>query len=256
MITELSLTGEEDTSLVIVEHQEWFERPHPKAETSVQIDKNETEATDEFGNSHCSLEKECISKKKLAEENNKKETVPMELSSSLPVVVADCANTVFAAVSESTDYIEVGEDAISYMESETAFELQTSPAAVSKGGEVIPEAAIDLLSQEFKPVLTTPQESAEDNRSHVEEELITATVFAPFFGEQGARPTGSEEPVSRRTIMPSKHKKVAEEVNEEALEALSKDFEPVPESIVGDLTEVSTLTNLWRRVCDNQKPQS
>lgn len=239
MITESSLTGDEDTSLVIVEHQQGFECPHLEAETSAQKNKTESEATDEFGISCCSLEEECIIKKKLAEENKRKETVPMEWPSCLPIVT-DCANTLFSAVSGSTDYTEVGEDAISYVESETAPELQTSAAAVNEGDKVIPEAAIDKLSQEFKPIYTTPQESAEDNRSHVEEKLITRAVFAPLSGEQGTRPTGPEEPVSRRTIMPFKDKTFAEEVNEEVLEALLKDFELVPESIVEDITEVST----------------
>lgn len=230
MITESSATGEGDTSLVIIEHQKEIEYPHSRTETSAQMDKT-SGTPDEFGISHWSLEEERIREKEDAEENKRKESVPMKLSSGLPIVVADCAETAFTALSESTDYTEIGEDAISYVESTTAVQSQTSPA------EDIPEAAIDLLSQEFKPILTSPRQPAADNCSRVEEELVTATVFAPLFGQQGSIPTGPEEPVEA-TLIPSKDKKVTTKEIQEAMEALSKEFEP--ESVARDITEVYT----------------
>lgn len=211
MVTESILTGEGDAGFVVVEQQQETRGPRPKAETSARMNKTEREAADEFGVGRCRPQEECMSKKKLAEEEKRKETEPMKLFSSLPIVVTDCANTVLAAVSEST---EVGEDAVS------ALELQASAAAVDKGDE----ATTDLLSPEFQPVLTTQQESAED-------EPTTAT---PLFGEQGARSTGPEEPVLRRTI----NKEFAEDLNEEPIEALSKDL--VPESFAGCIAEVSS----------------
>lgn len=229
MIMESS--GEEDISMVIIEHQEEFEYPHPKAETSPQMDRK-SEATDTFGISHCSVEEGCIREKEATEENNSKETVPMELSSSLPIVMADCVKVVFAAVPEPTNYAEAGEDAISYMESESRVELQPSPAVVNEVEEVIPEAAIDLHSLVLEPIPTTPQQPAADNVSSVEEELITATVFAPLFGEQEARPTVPEEPVEA-TIISSEDEEVKGSMRQPKTEMLAS----IPETAEDEDTE-------------------
>ncbi|XP_030589454.1 breast carcinoma-amplified sequence 1 isoform X1 [Archocentrus centrarchus] len=82
-----------------------------------------------------------------------------------------------------TEYnAEVEEGMITEMEPETL--------------EEIPEAAIDLLAQEFEPRATDPQEPELDNNSIVKEEEIIATVFVPLSGERGESLSPSDEPVS------------------------------------------------------------
>lgn len=165
-------SGEEDTSLVIIEHLEETVHLHPKAETSEQMDKK-SEDTEKIEFIKSSPKEDCVK-----EENSGKANVPWHFSSSLFLVVVDYINGIFSGVPESTDYIELAEDAASYVGSESA-ELQPSPIVVNEGDDMIPEPATDLLSQDLDPISSTSQPS---------EEATAATAFEPFFGEPGLRP--------------------------------------------------------------------
>ncbi|XP_050927355.1 breast carcinoma-amplified sequence 1 isoform X1 [Lates calcarifer] len=341
------------------------------------------EVTDNFEMSHCNPEEESINgpeDKILVEENKSEETVPLEVSSSLPKVVADCIEAVFAAVSESTDYTaintsepqpepqpgvdevitedngegagdmsadvvliettepehnvvtpEAGEengvppldeesvttvmetiseaaheetdptpanhntsveeppglleteivimegsaheevtsdDAVvvgdvpemsdqdklspaTDKEPETADKSEPSPVIISED-DVIAEAAIDVLSQEFEPNATTPQEPAADNGSPVEEEVITVTVFVPLSEEQEISLTIPEDPVEE-TVIPFKDQ-TAEEMNEEAIEALSNELETVPVSLEEATTIQESSTEEVIKVVISEEP--
>ncbi len=123
------------------------------------------------------------------------------------------------------DNAEVSEDVIADMEPETAEEAEPSPVIVKDDAEVILEAAIDVLSQEFELSAIT-QDSAVCDDIPLEEEVIAATTFVPLSRERGASLTIPEEPSET----------VAEEMNEEATEALTNELEAVPESVEEDTT--------------------
>ncbi|GAA6216689.1 breast carcinoma-amplified sequence 1 isoform X1 [Lates japonicus] len=137
-------------------------------------------------------------------------------------------------------------------EPETADKSEPSPAIISEDDEVIAEAAIDVLSQEFEPNATTPQEPAADNGSPVEEEVITVTVFVPLSGEQEISLTIPEDPVEE-TIIPFKDQ-TAEEMNEEAIEALSNEIETVPESLEEATTIQVSSTEEVDEVAISEEP--
>ncbi|TKS76633.1 hypothetical protein D9C73_010722 [Collichthys lucidus] len=122
-----------------------------------------------------------------------------------------CIPEVIATGETST----VGEDVIVH---EGTVE-EANPGIVKDKTEMILEAAIDVLSLEFSAI--TPQDPATDIDLHLEEEVIVATYFMPL--SEGLDPglTISEEPT-------------AEELNEEAMEALSDEFEAVPGSVEDD----------------------
>ncbi|KAG7233627.1 hypothetical protein INR49_006777 [Caranx melampygus] len=124
---------------------------------------------------------------------------------------------------------ETGEDVTSDERPETAEKSDATPAIVIEGDEVIPEAAINMLSQEFELAASIPEEPAPDGGSPLVEEVIAATVFVPLSGEQEISFTIPEEP--EETTTDTKDETVAEEMNEEAIEALSEEFETVPESV-------------------------
>ncbi|KAG7221638.1 hypothetical protein INR49_006780 [Caranx melampygus] len=127
---------------------------------------------------------------------------------------------------------ETGEDVTSDEKPETAEKSDATPAIVIEGDEVIPEAAINMLSQEFELAASIPEEPAPDGGSPLVEEVIAATVFVPLSGEQEISFTIPEEP--EETTTDTKDETVAEEMNEEAIEALSKEFETVPGSAEDD----------------------
>lgn len=62
--------------------------------------------------------------------------------------------------------------------------------------EEIPEAAIDVLAQDFEPRATNPQEPSVDNSSIVKEEEIVATVFVSLCGGREESVSPSDEPVA------------------------------------------------------------
>ena len=124
---------------------------------------------------------------------------------------------------------EISEESTSDVGQETVDESESCPPVVPEDDEVIPEAAIDVLAQDFAFTVTSPQEPEVDHENLVEEEVITATVFMPLSAEQGVSLTVPEEPVDE-TSVPPKDETVAEQLKEEAIEALSNLLEAVPES--------------------------
>ncbi|KAM7405238.1 hypothetical protein PAMP_012514 [Pampus punctatissimus] len=133
------------------------------------------------------------------------------------------------------------EDVIATVPPETDEQSQVSYANVKEHTEVIPEAAIDALSQELESRAVTSPESAADDASPVEEEVLSATVFVPLSAEQQASFTIPEEPVEE-TIVPSKDEIDAEEMKDEAIQALSNEFEAAQQIVTKDTTvkELST----------------
>ncbi|XP_044066613.1 breast carcinoma-amplified sequence 1 isoform X1 [Siniperca chuatsi] len=140
---------------------------------------------------------------------------------------------------------EIGEDVIADVGPETVEEAEPSPVIVKDDTEVIPEAAIDALSQEFELCAITPQEPAVDNGIPLEEEVIVATTYVPLSGEQEAS-----------LIIPADQiETVAEEMTEEAIEALSNEFEAVPESVEEDTTvQESSIGGEVNRVASSEEP--
>lgn len=85
-----------------VEVTDNFEVNHIKNCDPEEESVNETEP-EAAAESESTPNKDVIEGETVAEENNAEETVPLEISSSLPKVVADCIEVVFADVSEDTE---------------------------------------------------------------------------------------------------------------------------------------------------------
>lgn len=101
---------------------------------------------------------------------------------------------------------EVCEGMTADEEPETVEEAETRPVIVKEDAEMIPEAAIDALSQ-YLELPEAPQQPAVDSGSLFEEEVIAATTFVPLSGERQAEvsiPGGQIE-------------SAAKEMNEEAV---------------------------------------
>ncbi|XP_071398005.1 fap1 adhesin-like [Centroberyx affinis] len=165
--------------------------------------------------------------------------------------------------------VEVAEEVIADEGPEAANE----PAEVCAEGEGVPEeemtnevmleAVIEALSQEFEPNPVTPEEPAEDNASPLEEEAVTATVLVPLSGEHECSLTLPDEP-AEESVIPPQDETIAEEMMEAVIQALSDDFDAVPESIDEDpsikeapagaeVTEVSTPEEPAEEVIPNKE---
>ncbi|XP_071333429.1 breast carcinoma-amplified sequence 1 isoform X1 [Trachinotus anak] len=112
-------------------------------------------------------------------------------------------------VTATDETAEIGEDVISDVGPETGEESEPSSAVISEGDEVIPEAVINVLSEEFELIATIPEDPAADNDNPLEEEVIAATVFVPLCGEQEVSLTIPEEPIEE-TIIQTKDEAVVE----------------------------------------------
>ncbi|XP_051281182.1 breast carcinoma-amplified sequence 1 isoform X3 [Dicentrarchus labrax] len=126
---------------------------------------------------------------------------------------------------------EVSEDVRADVGPETVKEAEPSPVIVKDDAEVIPEAAIKALSQELELSVITPQEPAVDNGILLGEEVISATTFVPLSGDREASLTIAEEPI----------KTLAEEMNEEVIEALLNEFDVPPMDTTRERVEVTNI---------------
>lgn len=107
-------------------------------------------------------------------------------------------------------------------------ETELCAVFVPNDAELMQEAANDALSQELEPSNLTPQEATVDNGFPLGEEVITATTYVAISGEQEACVVIPEE------LMET----VADETNEDAIEASSNGIEAVPERVEEDTSNV------------------
>ena len=119
---------------------------------------------------------------------------------------------------------------------ETVGKAEPRPVVVKDDAEMIPEAAIDALSQYLELCAIAPQQSAVDNGSLFEEELIAATTFVPLSGERQANVTVPGEPIES----------AAKEMNEEAV--ISE--EPAEESPCEEDATTEVLVNILESVVE------
>lgn len=91
-------------------------------------------------------------------------------------------------------------------EPEKVVEAEPRPVIVKEDAEMIPEAAIDALSQ-YLELPEAPQQPAVHSGSLFEEEVIAATTFVPLSGERQAEVSIPGEPIES----------AAKEMNEEAV---------------------------------------
>lgn len=101
---------------------------------------------------------------------------------------------------------EVCEGMTADEEPEKVEEAEPRPVIVKEDAEMVPEAAIDALSQ-YLELPEAPQQPAVDSGSLFEEEVIAATTFVPVSGERQAKFSIPGEPIES----------AAKEMNEEAV---------------------------------------
>ncbi|KAI3357784.1 hypothetical protein L3Q82_016174, partial [Scortum barcoo] len=162
----------------------------------------------------------------VAEDNHIEETVPLEISSSLPKVVADCVEAVFAAVSESTDFTAVNTSEPSVdSRPEEEFITVDPPSNQLTITDELPEDTSSsrgfTLDDEVKP-------------QSIPEVIITDenTEFSEDFVADVGPETAEEAEPSLDTV-----KDDAEGILEAAIDALSREYE------LGAITQEPVVDN-------------